>query len=312
MEQAYNKAKAGIKGRLDGHYQHEGVKWMLKRELEVEEGGARGGILADDMGLGKTMQAIACMRGNPLPTLIVSIVSTVQQWRDALIDFGGYKPIIINPSFTGILPEGVEVAITTYSSFQRGSPPECLRTYDWGRIILDEGHTIRNPATKVYKEISKIDVDIKWILSGTPIQNSEKDLTAIARWIGASQDSNIEDIIEEMVLRRTQEEQAASNPRLALPPLTTTVVNLEFSTEEEKDFYHAVEDYYANKTSTNFEAIEALMRCRQACTNPQLYIDSMDKKKRKRGEEVIKVFYCFHNSQGPCWYILHKAQLPGR
>ena len=295
-QKAYKQAQAGIKGRLDGHYQHEGVQWMLRRELETLS--ARGGILADDMGLGKTMQAIATMRGNELPTLIVSIVGTVNQWRDALIEFGGYRPVIINPSFVGILPSGVEVAITTYSSFQRAKPPTCLFNYDWKRIILDEGHTIRNPATKVYKEISKIAVDIKWILSGTPLQNSAKDLETLAYWIGAKKSDPIEDIVKEMVLRRTQEEQAESNPRLALPPLTTSVVKLEFDTPEERKFYQSIEEFYENKTMTNFEAIESLTRCRQVCTNPRLYIESIGKKNssigKKRNSEEPPT--CPHNS----------------
>lgn len=51
VAQALERMKTGIKGRLDGAYQKEGVKWMVERELE--EGVVHGGILADDMGLGK-------------------------------------------------------------------------------------------------------------------------------------------------------------------------------------------------------------------------------------------------------------------
>jgi SNF2 family DNA or RNA helicase len=177
LSTAYAKAQSGIKGRLDGHYQHEGVKWMLARELTPPTG--KSGILADDMGLGKTMQAIVTMRGNPSPTLIITIVSTVSQWRDALVSFGGYKPIIVNPSFVGILPDTDQdtVVLTTYSAFQKSTPPPCLTTTYWGRIILDEGHNIRNAKTKVFHETSAVTAHIKWILSGTPIQNTTKDLT---------------------------------------------------------------------------------------------------------------------------------------
>lgn len=259
---------------------------MLGRELLVDGGGAKGGILADDMGLGKTMQAIACMRGNPLKTLVVTIVGTVSQWRDAMIEFGGYRPVIINPSFRGILPCGVDVAITTYSSFQKAVVPECLASTEWGRVLLDEGHVIRNPGTKVYKEISRLRAEARWVLSGTPIQNSARDLEAIGRWICGGDgigEGGVDGFVERMVLRRTQEQQASANPRLALPALKTRVVRLEFETEEEAAFYEGVESYYQDKAMTNFEAMEGLTRCRQACTNPALLqADGAGKKGAKR------------------------------
>ena len=276
VSEAYEQAKKLLKGRLDGHYQHEGVKWMLGRELD----NGHGGILADDMGMGKTMQTIALMRGNQMKTLIVSIVGTVNQWRDALIEFGGYKPIIVNPSFSGILPSnGVEVCITTYSSFQKSKPPSCLTSTEWGRIVLDEGHLVRNPATKMYKEIIKVNATMKWILSGTPVQNSQKDLVTLAKFVGV-ESADVDTIVSQIVLRRTQESQGIENPRLALPPLTTEVVRLNFKTPEEQKFYEAVESYFmANGVSNNFEAIESLTRCRQVCTNPILYKIGMGKKK---------------------------------
>lgn len=84
-----------LKGRLEGHYQHEGVRWMIHRELNG--GDTMGGILADDMGLGKTMQAIALMVANNLnPTLVITTVGTVGQWRDALFNFGGLRPIVVS------------------------------------------------------------------------------------------------------------------------------------------------------------------------------------------------------------------------
>lgn len=272
---AYSKAQSNIKGRLDGHYQHEGVKWMLHRELNVEVG--KGGILADDMGLGKTMQIIATMRGNSMKTLIVTIVGTVGQWRDALIEFGGLRPIIVNPSFNGMLPLDSDVVLTTYSCFQKAKVSNCFTDVGkWGRIVLDEGHKIRNPMSKGNIELSKLESDVKWVLSGTPIQNSKKDIMSLAKWIGAD-GCNVDEIVDEIVLRRTQEEQAKLNPRLALPGLSTQVVKLDFETEEEREFYRRVEACYMNSTS-GVDTMEAMIRCRQACTHPRLFLESMSPK----------------------------------
>ena len=271
---------------------------MLFRELETDE---PGGILADEMGLGKTMQTIALLRANPLKTLIVTTIPTMSQWQHALYDFGGFRPIVVSSSYKGILPEeGVEVVVTGYSSFQlpAGKGPECLKDYPFERIILDEGHSIRNPKTRLFKELSELHGRCRWILSGTPIQNSTKDMLALASWIGIRSATTVEDICNEFMLRRTQEGEASTNPRLALPKLTTEVKRLAFKYPEERKLYKRVERYFERQlaevaSSQRYTtAIEGITRCRQVCTHPQLYIDGLKRKKdnaaKKRKPLTIK------------------------
>lgn len=285
VSNAYAKAINDIKGKLEGDYQHEGVKWMLGNELGEPD--TKGGILADDMGLGKTMQSIALMRGNPTATLIVTMVSLVGQWKDALITFGGYCPIIVNPSFMGILPDMDDnelVVLTSYSSFQksRGHTPHCLNDTQWGRIILDEGHTIRNHKTKLFTEVQKLKAKHRWILSGTPLQNSEKDLWNLLQWIGVQHSNNIHDMCQKYLLRRVQSE----TKNLVLPRLTTHVKYLEFKHEKEKELYEDIERYYeekmANSNNCQNTAMEGIIRCRQVCTHPTIYFEGCDRSKDKK------------------------------
>jgi len=239
------------------------------------------------MGLGKTMQAIALMRGNPLKTLIITTVPTMTQWQSALYDFGGFRPLIVSASYQGILPEELEVVVTGYSSFQTAKGPTCLKDYTFDRIILDEGHTIRNPKTKMFSQINELKGRCRWILSGTPIQNSTKDITTLATWIGIDTSMSVEDITNEFMLRRTQEQEAANNPQLSLPDLTTEVKRLSFKYPEEKKLYKEVERYFEEQmaevsSSRRYTtAIEGITRCRQICTHPQLYLDGMAKKDKK-------------------------------
>lgn len=284
VKSAYKKAVDGIKGKLEGEYQHEGVLWMLNRELSPTSG--KGGILADDMGLGKTMQTIATMKGNPQTTLIITIVGIVGQWREALIDFGGYRPIIVNPSFTGILPQEIDVVLTTYSCFQKQKTTECFSHINWGRIVLDEGHKIRNGSGKGHNEIAKLNAGIKWILSGTPIQNSVKDITTLSEWIGHG-DIDLEETVSTILLRRTQEQQATRNESLSLPTLDTQQVHLDFDTEDEKEFYEQVQTFYLEKTSNKNDAMETIIRCRQAATHPLLFFESIEKTKKNKKRRII-------------------------
>lgn len=284
VELAYNKAIEGIKGKLEGEYQHEGVLWMLNRELNQTSG--KGGILADDMGLGKTMQTIATMKGNPQTTLVITIVGIVGQWRDALIEFGGFKPIIVNPSFTGILPQDIDVVLTTYSCFQKQKTTECFSLVNWGRIVLDEGHKIRNASGKGHTEIAKLNASIKWILSGTPIQNSIKDIATLSRWVGHDS-ADMDQTISTILLRRTQEQQAIRNETLALPELETQQVHLEFDTDDEKIFYDKVQQFYIERTSNKNDAMETIIRCRQAATHPLLFLQSIENPKKHKKRKII-------------------------
>lgn len=292
-QDAYRRALSSIKGRLDGHYQHEGVKWMINRELQDHS--PKGGILADEMGLGKTMQTITAMLGNPLPTLIVTMVGLVGQWREALVDFGGLKPIIVNSSYQGILPQPQRgectVIITTYSCFQRpkGQNPPCLYQYTWGRIVLDEGHVIRNKKTKLYQEISKLSADIKWILTGTPIQNGTKDLISLLTLVSVPINNNLDDLRDEFILRRTQKEEGKKNVRLQLPQLHTEVLHIEFATEIEKNIYDEVESFFQDKMEThahdNNGIMESIVRCRQICSHPMIYFEGCQRRTKNKGQQ---------------------------
>lgn len=284
VKSAYNKAVDEIKGKLEGEYQHEGVLWMLDRELSPTNG--KGGILADDMGLGKTMQTIATMKGNPQTTLIITIVGIVGQWRDALINFGGYRPIIVSPSFTGILPQEIDVVLTTYSCFQKQKTTECFGHINWGRIVLDEGHKIRNSSGKGHNEIAKLNAGIKWILSGTPIQNSVKDITTLSEWIGHGK-IDLDETVSTILLRRTQEQQATRNETLSLPTLETQQVHLDFDTEDEKAFYEQVQTFYLEKTSNKNDAMETIIRCRQAATHPLLFFQGIEKTKKNKKRRIV-------------------------
>lgn len=316
VQNAYKRALANIAGRLDGHYQHEGVKWMINRELQ-EDNEPKGGILADEMGLGKTMQTIATMQGNPQSTLIITMVGLVGQWRDAMINFGGMKPIVVNSSYLGLLPQSVHnednptVVVTTYSCFQRsrGQTPPCLLQQRWGRIVLDEGHIIRNKKTKLYQEISKLSSHVMWILTGTPIQNGTKDLVSLLTLIGVAEYCDIDVVREKYMLRRTQKEEGKKNVRLQLPPLETQVLHIEFATELERTIYNEVENFFQhqieiNKGNDNNAIMESIVRCRQICSHPMIYYDGCLKKTKnienpptKKQNKVIPALSYFQNGQ---------------
>ena len=56
----------------------------------------------------------------------------------------------------------------------------------WDRIVLDEGHAIRNKKTILHQSLLKLATpdNFKWVLSATPLQNKKADMEAIKNWIG--------------------------------------------------------------------------------------------------------------------------------
>ena len=66
----------------------------------------------------------------------------------------------------------------------------------WKRIVLDEGHTIRNPKSQSSIGCSSLSADHRWVLTGTPVQNKLEDQGMQRLNYG----------IATLLLRRTKEE----------------------------------------------------------------------------------------------------------
>jgi len=277
-----------LKTRLIAPYQHEGVKWLVARELAPSH---PGGFLCDEMGLGKTVQLIATMLVNPKPrTLVVVPKSIVGQWCDEVKRFA---PSLSTYAFDGAkrkLPEKLpDIVVAPYSVLpQRPGGPVCeLLGVEWDRVILDEGHEIRNRKSKSHIACRALQAEIRWVVSGTPVFNSMKDFVALCGFVGLPREvvQGYTDRIRDVyVLRRTKTDVALHNVRLELPPCDFQNVELEMYPEE-RDLYKQVFERgqeivrHVFKTGTQnlhqMELLECLLRARQVMTWPQLYLDGM-------------------------------------
>jgi SNF2 family DNA or RNA helicase len=91
-----------------------------------------------------------------------------------------------------------DVVITTYGTLSEeykprnaNEPakiprPHGLFSMNWARVVLDEGHTIRNYATKGARAASSLLATSRWVLTGTPIVNSIKDLYSMLKFLRIS------------------------------------------------------------------------------------------------------------------------------
>lgn len=146
-----------------------------------------------DVGTGKTRTAIECLRytynfhAQLLPTLIVSPLITLENWKREILKFTkiDQKDIAIlhgpPDKKRKILMNNPKIIITNYETFLADyvreyfekTPPMCM--------ILDEAHYIKTYNSKRTKYIHKIadKVPFKIALTGTPVLNSAEDLWSI-------------------------------------------------------------------------------------------------------------------------------------
>jgi SWI/SNF-related matrix-associated actin-dependent regulator of chromatin subfamily A3 len=137
-----------------------------------------GGILADDMGLGKTLQVISLiMTGGYGSTLIVAPVGVMSNWEQQIKRhvYDEHLPSVViyhgasRQSATKSMKDH-GVVVTSYgtlsSDVATGGP---LSTHSWRRVVLDEGHTIRNAKTKAAEAACKLKAQSRWVLTGTPM-----------------------------------------------------------------------------------------------------------------------------------------------
>ena len=186
-------------------YQRDGVSWLaFLRTLGLH------GVLADDMGLGKTLQtgaaiaaaaADAAATGAPAkPSLVVCPTTLVGHWE---AEVRKHAPLA---ALTVLRYEGLPAVRAKLrgavspkpGSKAASSPPPSIvvMSYDtlradaawvsgvrWRYAVLDEGHAIRNPHSRLAAAARGVVAEHRLILSGTPIQNDVREMWALFDWL---------------------------------------------------------------------------------------------------------------------------------
>ena len=275
-------------------HQVEGVKWCLSNELNghsvrSDGGVVRGGLIADEMGLGKTIQIIGVMLCNfKRNTLIVVPRAILEQWSNVFRTTTGHRPLIYHGAekneVTCSMLRTSPVVITTYGMVAtRNTGLSLLHKIKWHRVVFDEAHHIRNYDTKVHRGSVKLKAKIRWLITGTPIQNSKKDFYSLCAAIGIPNEfylnqSNLETIVQKFVLKRSKKSIG-----LKLPPLCSVTTKVDWKDDAERQFAADVHSMLSfsgingNKSFGNTATLMCgefplvtLLRARQMCVYPSM------------------------------------------
>ena len=204
-------------------YQYEGVKWILNNELRIDPPcNIRGGFIADEMGLGKTIMMIGTMLCNYLPnTLIIVPPILIDQWYLQIYKTTGHKALIFHGDDKKTISReklaSSKIVITTYGAITltkkqiKNKETTVLHTIKWSRLIFDEAHHLRNSKTTRYISSKILKSPIRWIVSGTPIQNSKKDFYSLCSMIRLpasyySEPDNLKELARSFILKRTKKQ----------------------------------------------------------------------------------------------------------
>jgi superfamily II DNA or RNA helicase len=172
------KTKLGPLAERLREYQLVGFEWLTR--LAVNN---LGGILADEMGLGKTVQTLAFLRAHQSlgPALVICPTSLVTNWENEAGKF--------TPELKTLVLEGadratrfksiadVDIVITSYALLRRDI--DALRKIKFSTAVLDEAQHIKNPETQNAQAAFALRAKHRFVLTGTPMENSVRDLWSI-------------------------------------------------------------------------------------------------------------------------------------
>lgn len=293
-------------------YQLTGYQWLVRlAKLGF------GGILADDMGLGKTLQTIAYLlhqhEENPdAPSIIVMPTSLIYNWEAELQRFAPGLPyrIIVGSrkereTLLEDVPKGA-LLLTSYATLRRDA--ELYSEMQFDSIISDESQYIKNSYTQNTRSLKSLHGQHHFALTGTPIENSLADLWSImdfcipgylhswrefrhlyeipiTRYEDTARLEQLRRQIAPFILRRMKNDVLTE-----LPDKIDTVLYAELS-EEERRIYHTqlalshkafIEEIAGHSLAqSRMRVLTLLMRLRQVCCSPALFLDGFNKPSAK-------------------------------
>ncbi|GFS24820.1 chromodomain-helicase-DNA-binding protein 1, partial [Elysia marginata] len=246
-------------------YQLDGLNWLVHswcKENSV--------ILADEMGLGKTIQIISFISHlfNQYhlygPYLLVVPLSTVVAWQREFDKWAPEMNVIVymgDVSSRTVLREQewrhpgnkrlkFNVLITTYEILLKDKG--FLAAESWAFLGVDEAHRLKNDDSLLYRSLETFDTNHRILVTGTPLQNSLKELWSLLHFIMPDVFDNWPDfeekhskeegrgfqslhkVLEPYLIRRVKKDVEKS-----LPAKTERILRVELSSLQ-KTYYRAI------------------------------------------------------------------------
>lgn len=223
--------------------------------------------------------------GNNRATLLICPLSTMANWEEQIRQHvrnptQNMKYLVYHGQGRTNEPEELcdcDLVLTSYSVVASDSekrskarPRDPLGEINWFRIVIDEGHIVREQSTRQSKAVCALSAERRWAVTGTPVQNRLDDLGALMKFlrirpfdeqknfnqyiIAPFKTADVEIIpklrllVDSITLRRLKD-------KINLPKREEFIERLRMS-QTEREFY----DYFARESSRN---INMMLKNRQ-------------------------------------------------
>ncbi|CAD6184209.1 unnamed protein product [Caenorhabditis auriculariae] len=301
-------------------YQLEGLNWMLHAWSKHNSS-----ILADEMGLGKTIQSIsflaALFHRHDLagPFLVVVPLSTMAAWQK---EFAQWAPAINLVTYMGDVVSREQIRqyewylggtkkmkinaiLTTYEILLKDK--SFLGSVDWAALLVDEAHRLKNDESLLYKCLKDFRCNHRLLITGTPLQNSLKELWALLHfimpdkfesWEQFEQDHNDKDHkgisalhrkLEPFLLRRVKKDVEKS-----LPPKLEQILRVDM-TAMQKQYYKWILTKNYRELSKGVKGsingfVNLVMELKKCCNHTSLIrqYDNIESDAQARLQQLLK------------------------
>ncbi len=271
-------------------------------------------LLDDFIVTHNTVQVIAHVQRRkedegPSPVLVIAPTSVTHTWENEIKKFAPSLRTLRLQSGSDRAAKydtlhDFDVVVTSYALARLDA--HHLERFRFRTLVLDEAQNAKNPASQIAKVVRGLQADHRLALTGTPVENSLRDLWAIFGFVepgllgsessfrrrfelpiadgdeGAA--AVLRSRLEPFLLRRTKEDVAKE-----LPERTEAVIECELTALQRRLYRGIAEaarrDVLAKYDeeggeSTTVHVLAALTRLRQVCAHPGLlapeYLDDPD------------------------------------
>ncbi|WFD36563.1 DNA helicase [Malassezia cuniculi] len=277
-------------------FQMTGLNWLAYLWSKGENG-----ILADEMGLGKTVQTVSflsylfhsCYQYGPF--LVVVPLSTLPSWQNqfehwapdmnvvAYTGNSASRDVIREYEFGPIRKMRLNVLLTTYEFILKDRSE--LGSIRWQFLAVDEAQRLKNAESQLYEALMSFHVGGKLLITGTPLQNNVRELSALLHFLRPDQfeleaDFDIADVdqskiqalherLENVMLRRLKRDVVKE-----LPTKSEQILRVEMSAMQQRMYKAILTRNYsllAGSSSTQFSLLNIAIELKKASNHPFLF-----------------------------------------
>lgn len=260
-----------------------------------------GGVLADEMGLGKTVQTLAFLlfqKGKR--SIVITPTSLIFNWKSEFEKFTpdiklgiAYGNKITREKILENINE-YDVILTSYGTYKNDIDKYENLKFDF--CIIDEAQNIKNPDSIITNAIKKINAEVKFALTGTPVENNLTELWSIFDFVMAGylyskhkfekifanndkNSSQLKNLIKPFMLRRTKKEVMDE-----LPDKIEQKFYVELEKEHKrayKSFVNLIKRRILENNEDNITVFSYLTKLRRLSIAPEIIVKNYKGKNSK-------------------------------